>query len=285
MAKLGFFDSGIGGLTVMRSFETLYPDFDMVYFGDRANCPYGNKSSEEIFSLVLSGVEFLISRGATIIILACNTAVSHAIWKLQNEVYPEGCGIKILWITLPGAEKVREGGFNSVCVLATTATVLSWAYRSRVKILSPNAYVQEIALPWLVDEIEKNPKIEELILQSGKKTEYALQNFEIECVPFSATRFLKEIENIEVNGRINTLLDLFLSTIHLKMEVMVLWCTHYPLVLENIKSILLNHPLQNGIQFVDPGNSAAEKFHSYLQRHPEYLIDIWGNRELYFTKK
>ncbi len=92
----------------MKEFQKLYPSFDVIYFGDRANCPYGGRTGAEIQILVESGVDWLAKQGCVIIILACNTAVAHTIRYLQNEKYPLNSGIKILGVTVPGAERVVE---------------------------------------------------------------------------------------------------------------------------------------------------------------------------------
>lgn len=85
--------------------------------------------------------------GCTIVILACNTAVAHAVRHLQQETYPLGSHVKILGVTLPGAEQVVELGLRHVGVLATQATVNNRAYQDRVHVLDPTIVVQEIAIP------------------------------------------------------------------------------------------------------------------------------------------
>ncbi len=113
---IGFFDSGIGGLTVLAEFRKRFPEFDYAYFGDRANCPYGDREDEEIVDLTERGVEKLFDQGAEIVILACNTATVHAIRYLQQVRFPDK---KILGVTIPGAERIIESGYRHVGVLAT----------------------------------------------------------------------------------------------------------------------------------------------------------------------
>ncbi len=113
---IGFFDSGIGGLTVLAEFRKRFPEFDYVYFGDRANCPYGDREDEEIVDLTERGVEKLFDQGAEIVILACNTATVHAIRYLQQVRFPHK---KVLGVTIPGAERIVESGYRHVGVLAT----------------------------------------------------------------------------------------------------------------------------------------------------------------------
>ncbi|MFB0964593.1 MAG: glutamate racemase, partial [Patescibacteria group bacterium] len=95
---IGFFDSGIGGLTVLEEFRKRYPAYDYAYFGDRANCPYGDKQDEEIVDLTEKGVAKLFDDGAEIVVLACNTATVHAIRYLQQVRFPDR---KILGVTIP----------------------------------------------------------------------------------------------------------------------------------------------------------------------------------------
>lgn len=236
MGKLGFFDSGIGGLTVMQAFRELYPDYDMEYFGDCANCPYGDRPHGEIIELVVRGVEGLVDAGCTIIVLACNTAVAHAVQYLQNERFPSSSGIKILGVTLPGAEKVAELGYRNVGVLATLATVHNRAYRDRVHVLDPNIRITEIAVPGLVNLIEA--------------------------------------EKRDIAG-IQALLEHAISQFEPNTEAMVLGCTHYPLVREEILAIWgLVHGTP--LELIDPGMEAAKKFGSYLERHPEFELSRGG---------
>lgn len=136
---------------MLREFRKLLPQYDYCYFGDNARCPYGNLSNEIIRQYTEEGVRFLFDQGATIIILACNTATAHAIKHLQQVVFPDR---KILGVTIPGAEKVFEAGYRKVGVLATQSSVDIRAYKDRVHFHDNNIIVQEIAAPGLVPLIE-----------------------------------------------------------------------------------------------------------------------------------
>jgi glutamate racemase len=242
--KLGFFDSGIGGLTVLEAFHELYPDMDMEYFWDCKNCPYGDRNPEEILALVTLGVDELVLSGCVIIILACNTAVAHAVRYLQQEKYPPGSPVKILGVTLPGAEKVVELGLHHVGVLATQATVNNRTYRDRVQVLNPDILVQEVAAPGLVNLIEQ------------------------------------EVQNI---WEINNLLRKTLKQFDPNIQSLVLGCTHYPLVAQNITQIwqsLHGTPLP----LIDPGYEAAKRFGAYVARHPEFMITRGGNRTIQLNR-
>ncbi len=244
IGKLGFFDSGIGGLTVMSEFHARYPEYDMVYFGDRANCPYGDRTHDEIVALVESGVERLIRKWAVIIILACNTAVAEAIRYLQEEKYPLGSGIKILGVTLPWAQKVVELGCKKVGILATASTVKNRAYRERVRLLDSSIVVEEIAVPWLVNLIEAE-------VRDPKKIEELLRS--------AINRF--DPEN----------------------EALVLWCTHYPMVRDQIEQLWYEIHGKS-ISIIDPGREAAEKFGEYLKKHSEFeLLRTKSQPQLFFS--
>ncbi|MDD2745504.1 MAG: glutamate racemase, partial [Candidatus Gracilibacteria bacterium] len=242
--KLGFFDSGIGGLTVMKEFQKLYPDLDTEYFGDSKNCPYGDRNPEEILKLVTEGVNELVMAGCTIVILACNTAVAHAVRHLQQETYPLGSHVKILGVTLPGAEQVVELGLRHVGVLATQATVNNRAYQDRVHVLDPTIVVQEIAIPGLVNLIEAEKK--------------------------------------DV-GAIEILLQKAIVQFDSQIEALVLGCTHYPLVADEIQAIWeATHGKK--ILLIDPGFEAAVRFGDYLNRHPEFELSRGGTNRIHITK-
>ena len=139
-------------MTVLREFQKLLPQYDYCYFGDNARCPYGDRDDATIRQYTEEGVQFLFDQGATIVILACNTATAHAIRYLQQVKFPDR---KILGVTIPGAEKVFESCYKKVGVLATESTVKIRAYKERVHFLNNTILVQEIAAPELVSLIEQ----------------------------------------------------------------------------------------------------------------------------------
>lgn len=138
---LGFFDSGIGGLEVMRAFQGEFGEIEMIFECDHEHCPFGNLSRDEIRLYTKVGVERLFTRGADVVILACNTASVHALRWFQQEVF---VGKHILGVTIPGAEKVVEMGYRKIGVLATDATVRIRAYKERVHILDNSVIVEEV---------------------------------------------------------------------------------------------------------------------------------------------
>ena len=136
----------------------------MILEMDREHAPYGGRSGDEIRTLTRIGVQKLFDRGATVVILACNTASVHALRWLQQEIF---VGRHILGVTVPGAEAVVEGWYRHIGVLATEATVRTRMYRERVHILDGSVIVEEVAAPWLVPLIEQGivlwPEIDRLL--------------------------------------------------------------------------------------------------------------------------
>lgn len=132
--NIGFFDSGLGGLTVLRAVVKDLPQFDYVYFGDTANLPYGDKTEEEIYDLTKAGVTKLFKEDCLLVVVACNTASSESIRKLQDtflkEEYPDR---KILGVIVPTVEEVILTGASSALLLATKRTVDSGKYEKELK--------------------------------------------------------------------------------------------------------------------------------------------------------
>jgi glutamate racemase len=149
---LGFFDSWLGWQLVMEDFQREFPEIPMILEMDRKNAPYGGRTGEEIRALTYAWIEKLFNRGATVVILACNTASVHALRWLQTEAM---IGRHILWVTVPGAEAVVEWGYKHIWVLATEATVRTRMYRARVHIFDDTVAIEEIAAPGLVPLIEQ----------------------------------------------------------------------------------------------------------------------------------
>lgn len=147
------FDSWSWWLTFLENAKKICDWYDFLYFGDFKNCPYGNKSFEEIFSLTKSWVLKLKNAWAQIVILACNTATSCAIRKLQSQ--EKEIGVKVLWVTIPWAEKIIEQWYKKVTVFATKFSIDNKLYKTRVKILDENIKVQEIWFEKLAEMIEE----------------------------------------------------------------------------------------------------------------------------------
>lgn len=166
--KIGIFDSGLGGLMIMKAIAKKLPDYDLVYLGDTKRVPYGNRSQEVVYEFAKQGVEFLFKKNCQLIILACNTASTQALRRLQREYLPKHYpNRRILGVIVPTVEEAIAKQYSKVGVLATTTTVNSNSipkqfrkYKSGVKVYQQSApllaaLVENEGLKW-VDPILKN---------------------------------------------------------------------------------------------------------------------------------
>lgn len=146
---IGFFDSGLGGLTVVRRVRELLPQHDLIFLADQKHVPYGDRDPDQLAGLMRHNLAWLESRGVDAIVMACNT--SCAIADLRG--YPQTVA-PILDLIESAAIAVRDAGFSRIGVVATRATVESGAYGRKVRALLPDANVTEVAAPALVPLVE-----------------------------------------------------------------------------------------------------------------------------------
>lgn len=151
-APIGIFDSGIGGLTVANAVCKALPHEHIIYFGDTAHLPYGDKSPETIQRYSLQITEFLLSKGCKMVIVACNSASAAAFPRLK-EVFGEK--VLLLDVIEPLVEAVAEQHFKKVGVIATKATISSGVYTRQLNEASPETEVAALATPLLVPMIEE----------------------------------------------------------------------------------------------------------------------------------
>ncbi|MCA9364140.1 glutamate racemase [Candidatus Kaiserbacteria bacterium] len=154
--KIGLFDSGFGGMTIMRAVRAALPQYDYLYYGDTKNVPYGDKTSEEIYGFMEQAVEHLFSRGALVIVVACNTASTQALRKLQDtflkERYPDR---RILGVIIPTIEEMIAQGTHRALLVGTTHTVNSRKYDIELeKATNVEIKLESVATPTLVPLIE-----------------------------------------------------------------------------------------------------------------------------------
>ena len=220
---LWFFDSWLGGQVVMEEFQKVFPGVEMILEMDRAHAPYGWKSGDEIRELTKAWVERLYARWADVVILACNTASVYALRWIQQEVF---VGRHILWVTIPWAEAVVEGGYRKIGVLATEATVRTRMYRERVHILDDSVIVEEVWAPGLVPLIEWG---------------------------------------IDSWVEIDRLLHDYLSQFSSDIEALVLGCTHYPLIADSIV-LTWHRLFSRDLILIDPGKEAARKWKVWQEK-------------------
>ena len=127
--NIGFFDSGLGGLTILKAVSAFLPQYDYSYFGDTENLPYGDKTEEQVFELTKAGIIHLFESGSKMVIIACNTASAETLRKLQDnfltQEYPDR---KILGVIVPTVEEVIKVGIYNVALIATKRTIDSSKY-------------------------------------------------------------------------------------------------------------------------------------------------------------
>lgn len=204
MVKVGIFDSGFGGLTVVRQVAVQFPWVDLVYLGDTARVPYGEKTPEQIIRFNEEIISFLIEKGAEMILMGCNTSSSLALER-DRKIFK----IPIFALIEPTAKNVGVISINKkIGVLATTATVNAHAYSKKIKKLFPRSEVFEIACPALVPLVEAG-KLE------GEEVEKAAAGYlrpllakEVDTIIFGCTHypFLKKVF-AKITGRLVNFID------------------------------------------------------------------------------
>jgi glutamate racemase len=146
---VGVFDSGIGGMTVVREIRKRFPDEKIIYFGDTKRVPYGEKSKEELIDLSEQIVKFLISQGAKVIVDACNTTSALALPYLRTIF-----DIPIIGVLEPGASSAVEAAVKKIGIIATSATINSNCYQGSILNRNSEMEVTAVACPKLVNFIE-----------------------------------------------------------------------------------------------------------------------------------
>jgi glutamate racemase len=197
---IGIFDSGIGGMTVARAVEQLLPDYPLLYFGDIARTPYGTKSPETIIEYSLRNTEFLVNKGARLIIVACNTASSVATERLVREFQ-----VPIIEVVTPAAEQaVSKTKTGRIGVIGTTATIGSDIYNRIITGLHPGFKVFSQACPLLVPLVEEgwiDKRETKMILRRYLKP---LRDSQIDTLVLGCTHYplLKEVIRTRIGKRV-----------------------------------------------------------------------------------
>lgn len=197
---IGVFDSGIGGLTVVRALRQCLPEYDILYFGDTARTPYGTKSPHTVIQYAIEDAEMLLDRGARILVVGCNTASSVATDALR-----ERFDVPIFEVISPAVHKaVSHQKGRRVGVIGTRATVNSGVYQDKIRALRPDMEVYAAACPLLV------PLVEEGWLKKGetrrivKKYLHPLKVKQIDVLILGCTHYplLKEIIQAKIGKRV-----------------------------------------------------------------------------------
>lgn len=230
MGAIGVFDSGYGGLTILKSFLQKMPDYDFVYYGDNERAPYGTRSFEEVYEFTLEAVIKLFEMGCPIVILACNTASAKALRTIQQKYlpvhYPDR---RVLGVIRPSAEVVGKlSKTHHIGLLATEGTVRSESYRLELEKFHPHIQLYQQACPTWVPLIEED----KYNTEEGKK------------------QIKEDVEKLLSNST--------------EIDTILLACTHYPIVAPYLESIV-----SKTIQVISQGEIIADSLIDYLQRHTE----------------
>jgi len=242
--KIGIFDSGYGGLTVMRSIVDALPDYNYLYLGDNARAPYGNRSFDTVYHYTLECVNWLFDEGCDLVILACNTASAKALRQIQQVDLPKRNDNKrVLGVIRPTTESIGEYSKAGVIgVLGTAGTVVSKSYPIEIAKFYPEMIVEQEACPMWVYLVEHNQ-------MNGEGADYFVKQH--------VDRILAR------NPKIDTLL---------------LACTHYPLLIKTIKKFV-----PDSIKLVTQGGIVAEKLIDYLSRHSEIETGLMKGKQRDFV--
>ncbi len=182
---IGIFDSGVGGMTVARTIEQVCPQYPLLYFGDVAHNPYGSKSSETIIGYSRRNTDFLLSRGAKVIVVACNSAAATSIDALRAEY-----AVPIIDVITATTSKAAEGTLNKrVGIIGTRATVLSGIYEEQIKRVNPACQIYGQACPLLVPLIEEgwlNKRETKMVL---KRYLHPLRQHQIDTLILGCTHY------------------------------------------------------------------------------------------------
>ncbi|MDE6806172.1 MAG: glutamate racemase [Muribaculaceae bacterium] len=230
MTPIGIFDSGYGGLTILREIRRRLPDYDYLYLGDNARAPYGARSFDIVYDFTLQAVRRLFDEGCRLVILACNTASAKALRSIQQRDLPTiDPSRRVLGVIIPTVEALGDlTSSRHVGVVATPGTIKSHSYRIETAKLYPDISLTEVAAPMWVPLIENG-----------------------EADAPGADYFVKEYcdEVLAADPEIDTLL---------------LGCTHYPILYPKIRQYLPER-----IRVVPQGELVADSLADYLERHPE----------------
>jgi glutamate racemase len=243
---IGVFDSGYGGLTVLKALTDRLPQYDYIYLGDNARAPYGNRSFETVYQYTLQCVQWLFDQGCPLVVLACNTASAKALRTIQQldlqRIAPDN---RVLGVIRPTTEVVgRYSKTGNVGVLATRGTVLSESYPIEIAKFFPEIRVFQQACPLWVPLIENNE-------HDKPGADYFVKGY--------TDRLMAQSPQI---------------------DTVLLACTHYPLLKEKIAACL-----PAGSQLISQGEIVADSLADYLQRHPgmEDRISRSGTAPRFYT--
>lgn len=246
-SPIGLFDSGVGGLTVAAAIRGIIPSENMIYFGDTAHLPYGDKSRESIINYSLGISDFLLEKKCKVILIACNSASSNAYEEVKRHVGSEALVLNVIDPVVNNV--VQDENLSSLGIIGTKATINSNAYFARIKELKPRLKVSSLATPLLVPMIE--------------------EGFVFDDISNAIVR--SYLSRRELDG----------------IDSLILGCTHYPIIKNQISRFynfevnvidsarIVAEELRKQLidnQLLNPGTNNTHEF--YISDHTDYFSVI-----------
>jgi glutamate racemase len=229
-APIGVFDSGYGGLTILKELKHTLPQYDYIYLGDNARAPYGPRSYDTVYQYTLEAVNWFFNQGCSLVILACNTASAKALRTIQQKDLPNMAPDKrVLGVIRPTTEIL--GNFSTthqVGILGTLGTIQSDSYPIELAKFFPDLKVFQQACPLWVPLIE-----------NGEHDQPGADYF------------------------VKSYLDQLFSQ-SADIDTLLLACTHYPLLADKIRAFM-----PKGVNIVSQGAIVAKSLAKYLESHPD----------------
>jgi glutamate racemase len=239
---IGVFDSGYGGLTVLKEITARLPQYDYLYLGDNARAPYGTRSFETVYAYTLECVKWFFDQGCPLVILACNTASAKALRTIQLNDLKDYPGKRVLGVIRPTTEIIGQFTHSkSIGILGTVGTVASGSYPIEIAKFFPDLKVYQEACPMWVPLIENKEH-----LSDG--ADYFV---------------LKHINQLMAQSE--------------TIDTVLLACTHYPLMRDKIEQFL-----PESVAVISQGSIVADSLAHYLERHPEIAQFCTTNQTLRF---
>ena len=229
-SPIGVFDSGYGGLTILKAIRSQLPEYDYLYLGDNARAPYGTRSFDVVYQFTLEAVKYLFAQGCKLVILACNTASAKALRSIQQRDLPViDPTRRVLGVIRPTVEALGElSSTGNIGVMGTTGTVQSHSYEMEVAKLNPDFKVYSQACPMWVPLVENHEA-------ESEGADYFVRKY---------------VDGLLKKGP--------------EIDTIVLACTHYPILYPKIRDAV-----PENIRIVTQGEIVARSLADYMKRHPE----------------
>ncbi len=269
---IGIFDSGIGGLTVLKAIEEVLPHENLIYLGDTARVPYGNKSRETITRYSIENTNFLIQSGVKVVVVACNTASALAVSELRNKF-----SVPVLGVIEPGAKAALSvTRSKEIGVIGTESTIASSSYSKAIQAMDSKARVQGLACPLFVPLVEEGWVEEEVTYSVAQKYLTPFFTFIKDNQPHSGVEGEAPSALGGMEGRERPRMRG--ATRAPIIDTLILGCTHYPLLKEVLAQVM-----GKKVTLVDSAQETAQAVKQLLIRKNILRTDSSDRQETLFV--